>query len=185
MSNLATLERIKVFFAIWPTDSERTHMAAWQDILQRKCGGRVMRIETLHATLVFIGMVGQEKLETLQLAAQEINAEGFDLCFDAARYWGHNHIAYAAPTHIPKPLQHLVEALEKNLLGHGFKLEQRAYKPHITLLRDAHWPEKMLPDKPLPDMLPVTCTVNNFLLVQSLHDERGSRYEILAKFPLR
>lgn len=180
MSYLSANDLIKVFFAIWPTDSERTGLAEWQDILKRKCGGRAMRIETLHATLAFIGIVGQDKLESLQLAAQEVKAEEFDLCFDAARYWEHNHIVYAAPSHIPQQLQHLAEALEQNLMRYGFQLEQRKYKPHVTLLRDANGS-----DKPLPDMLPVTCAVKDFLLVQSLYDERGSRYDVLAKFPLR
>ena len=185
MSDLDTPKPIKVFFAIWPAESERKHMAAWQDILKRKCGGRAMRIETLHATLAFIGMAGQDKLESMQLAAQEVNADAFDLCFDVARYWEHNRIVYAAPTLIPNQLQHIVEALEQNLMRHGFKLEQHAYKPHVTLLRDAHCTDKLLPEKLLPDMLPVTCAVKEFLLVQSLRDERGPRYEVLAKFQLR
>ena len=81
-----------------------------------------MRGETLHNTLVFIGEVEQTRLEALQLAAQEASAEGFELCFDEARYWGHNHIVYAAPRHVPQQLVQLVDALEQRLASASFQI---------------------------------------------------------------
>ena len=165
----------KVFFALWPTAAERSHLAAWQMPLKALCGGRAMRGETLHSTLVFIGDIEQSGLEALQLAAQEVNGVCFELCFDEARYWGHNHILYAAPGHIPQQLVQLVDALEQRLTKHRFKFDSREYKPHVTLLRNAHWS-----DAPLTAMQPVCWRIRDFVLVQSLPDE----YLVLARFPL-
>ena len=150
MSNQSDHSFVKVFFALWPTAAERSQLDAWQKPLQHLCGGRAMRGETLHNTLVFIGDVEQSRLEALQLAALEVSAACFELCFDGARYWGHNHIVYAAPDHVPQQLAQLVSALEQRLMTHRFKFDQREYKPHVTLLRNAHWTDVPKIGNPLP-----------------------------------
>lgn len=138
-----------------------------------------MRSETLHNTLVFIGNIALSGLEPLQLAAQEVSGVGFALCFDVARYWGHNHIVYAAPVHLPQPLTQLVLGLEQSLTMHGFKFDSREYLPHVTLMRNAHWT-----DMPLPEVQPVCWQVKDFALVQSVNHERHTDYRALARFPL-
>ncbi len=138
-----------------------------------------MRGETLHATLVFIGEIEQPRLEALQLAAQEVGTEGFELCFDVARYWGHNHIVYAAPNHVPQQMVQLVGALEQRLARHRFKFDQREHKPHITLLRNARWN-----DTSLPAMKPVCWQIRDFALVQSSHHDGLADYRVLARIPL-
>lgn len=179
MSHRTDHPAARVFFALWPTAAERSHLAAWQAPLKRLCGGRAMRGETLHNTLVFIGDIDQSRLEALQLAAQEVSWEGFELCFDNARYWGHNHIVYAAPGHLPQQLTQLAGALEQNLLRHRFKFDNREYKPHVTLLRDARWT-----DAPLPGMPPVRWLIQDFALVRSVNQEGLAGYRVLARFPL-
>jgi 2'-5' RNA ligase len=170
----------RVFFALWPDAAERGQLAAWQAPLKRLCGGRAMRGETLHNTLVFIGDVEPYGLEVLQRAAREVGGERFALCFDEARYWGHNHIAYAAPRHIPRQLPDLVGALEQCLAAHRFEFDRRAYQPHVTLLRNARWS-----DAPLPALPPVCWQVGDFALVQSVPRDGLTDYRVLARIPLR
>jgi len=169
----------RVFFALWPSVVEREQLAAWQKPLKRLCGGRAMRGETLHNTLVFIGDVELYGLEVLQRAAQEVGGKSFELCFDEARYWGHNHIVYAAPRHAPQQLIQLAEMLGQRLDAHRFKFDQREYRPHVTLLRNAHWS-----DAPLPAMQPVCWKVADFALVQSVPHDGLTDYRVLARFPL-
>jgi 2'-5' RNA ligase len=169
----------RVFFALWPSAAEGASLAAWQAPLQHLCGGRAMSAETLHATLVFIGAIEQRRLEALQLAAQEVVAEGFELCFDKARYWGHNHIVYAAPDRAPQQLVELANTLEQHLTTHRFKFDRREHKPHVTLLRNARWT-----DTPLPPMQPVRWQARDFALVQSAHEGGLADYRVLVRFPL-
>ena len=166
---------IKVFFALWPSDAERHALSAWQPTLEAACGGRSMRRDSLHATLVFLGQVGQDRLEALKLAAQEADAAKFEVEFDTARYWGHNHIVYAAPSGVPQELARLVEVLERSLRRHRFRFDRRAYKPRVTLLRNAHWT-----DVPLPTMTRVCWKFRDYALVQSA----PQGYRVLARFPL-
>ena len=152
-------------------------MAAWQPQLHRLCGGRVMRADTLHATLVFLGNVAEHRLEALQLAAQEVSGYGFELNLTEAHYWGHNHIVYAAPQLVPLQLTELVSGLEDSLRKHSFHFEDRQYKPHVTLLRNGKWSDADFPHMPV-----VRWKVDEFVLVQSLSDEQGARYEVLERF---
>lgn len=177
MSNQSDHTFVKVFFALWPTAAERNQLAEWQTPLNRLCGGRAMRGENLHNTLVFIGNVEQSRLEALQLAALEVSAECFELCFEEARYWGHNRIVYAAPGHVPQHLAQLVSALEQRLTMHRFKFDLREYKPHVTLLRKASWT-----DAPLPKMHPVCWQIQDFALVQSMLQGGAASYQVLARF---
>ncbi len=171
--------KAKVFFALWPTAAECNRLAAWQKPLQRLCGGRAMRSEMLHNTLVFIGNVELTRLEALQLAAQEVDGQRFELCFGAAHYWKHNHIVYAAPGETPQQLAQLVGALEQRLALHGFHFDQRLYKPHVTLLRNARWTGEAL-----PKMRPVSWQAGDFALVQSAQQQGEPHYQVLARFPL-
>ena len=138
-----------------------------------------MRGETLHNTLVFIGNIAQSRLEPLQLAAREGSGERFELCFDVARYWGHNRIVYAAPAYTPPSVTQLVLALEESLARHGFKFDIRKYLPHVTLMRNARWNDAVL-----PAMKQVCWKINDFALVQSVNHEGHTDYRVLVRFPL-
>jgi RNA 2',3'-cyclic 3'-phosphodiesterase len=172
-------ETARLFFALWPDETERAALAAWQPSLHELCGGRVIHADMLHATLVFLGEVELSRLEALQLAAQEVNGKAFRLTFDAARYWGHNHIVYAASGDEPSHLMQLVRDLNLSLRKHHFHFDKRPYQSHVTLLRNARWGEQ-----PLPAMHRVAWQVREFVLVQSLSDKQGTSYQVLAQFPL-
>ena len=194
MSPTSEPASIKVFFALWPSASESRRLAAWQPPLQQVCGGRAMRRKTMHNTLVFVGHVEPSRLEALRRAAQQVNGKGFQLCFDAARYWEHNRIVYAAPASIPQDLLQLVEDLQQSLEAEGFRFEQREYTPHVTLLRNASQPgTRGTVDpaaghaesaQPLPAMQTACWRVKDFVLVQSLQEDGQASYPVLARFPL-
>lgn len=144
-----------------------------------------MQMDTLHTTLVFLGEVEAQRLEALQLAAQEVSSPHFVWSLAEAHYWGHNHIVYAAPEVAPPPLVELVDKLERNLHKHHFHFDVRPYKPHVTLLRNAHWGDAPKIGDPLPSMPAVDWRVDDFVLVRSLNGASGARYEVLAQFPLQ
>lgn len=171
--------KMRVFFALWPSATECEGLAKWQTALKNLCGGRIMRPDTLHVTLVFLGDVAVDRLNALKLAAEEVSAARFSVQFDEARYWGHNHILYAVLGEVPPELAQLVLGLEKHLIRHHFKFEQREYKPHVTLLRNVHWNDDILPKMP-----PVRWKCRDFVLLQSQPLDGGANYRVLARFSL-
>lgn len=172
---------IRVFFALWPDAdvAARLHAIA----LQRHAvlGGRVMREDSLHATLVFIGDVSPQCLPALQSAAAETQAHEFSMTLDESGCWRHNHIAYLGMRQIPESLRGLQSSLAEKLRKAGFILETRPFSPHVTLLRKAECADS---GKENPAAEPVAWTVRDFVLVKSSVGANGSRYEQIGRWRL-
>jgi 2'-5' RNA ligase len=134
-----------------------------------------MYAATLHVTLAFVGTISHERLPQLKSAARVVSAQPFDLVLDSVQYWDHNRIVYAEPSEPPPRLMQLAADLVGRLRSSGVMLEDRAYRPHVTLLRNARWP-----DAPLPVLPPVAWRVAEFALIQSLPQQ----YRPLAHFHL-
>ena len=134
-----------------------------------------MRADKLHATLVFVGEIDESILQELRRATHAVHADGFEICFDLADYWEHNHIVFAAPVNIPVQLQNLVRNLENSLAHCNVRFDHREYKPHITLLRNARWNNTTF-----PAMQKVCWQVGEFVLVQSVQQE----YRVLERYSL-
>jgi 2'-5' RNA ligase len=167
----------RVFFALRPDDRVREALHFHAQQLHRSCGGRVLRRENLHLTLVFIGDVGVERLDELKSVADAISATLFEFVLDRLGYWRHNRIVWASPLTVPGPLRELVTGLEGGLKQAGFEFDQRPYAPHITLLRDAHAPAVLPP-------LGLNWPVGDFALVESARGARGVEYRVLARWDL-
>ena len=167
----------RVFFALWPNDEESKAFERWQYKLSDLCGGRAMRIKTLHLTLVFIGEVELQQIETLIIAAKEIRGNAFELSFSEARYWNHNHIVYAVPSIIPPQIGQLVLDLQQCIDIQ--QAQMRSFMPHVTLLRNAKWNGDFL-----CEMEKNVWQVKNFVLVTSVPDGAGASYHVLESFKL-
>ena len=167
----------RVFFALWPDDGVRDALHREAQILHSNCGGRAMRRENLHLTLVFVGAVAVERLADLKAAAGSITGSSFELVLDQLGYWRHNRIVWAAPLSVPEALRELVGSLESRLRQAGFEFDQRPYAPHVTLLRDAR-----APGTPAP--LHLGWSVRDFVLVESAHAPHGAAYRVLARWRL-
>jgi len=166
-----------VFFALWPDDRVRDTLHREAQILHRNCGGRVMRRENVHLTLVFVGDVAVERLGELKSVAGTISGSSFELVLDRLGYWRHNRIVWASPATVPEALRELVSSLEGRLQQAGFEIDQRPYAPHITLLRDARAPG-------LPAPLHLDWPVGDFVLVESVPGPRGTDYVVRARCKL-
>lgn len=167
----------RLFFAVWPTPEAQRAFGALARALRRECGGRAVPADNIHLTLVFLGNVGRERLAALEALAGAVSAPRFDLSFTRLQYWPHNRIVWAGVERSPQALTALVEALGRLLAQEGFRLEQRPYVPHVTLLRDSR-------HAPASDKLsPVAWSVERFALVESVL-AGAHRYELLRCWPL-
>jgi RNA 2',3'-cyclic 3'-phosphodiesterase len=175
----------RVFFALWPdTDAAaRLHMIArnWHEVL----GGRVMREDSLHATLAFIGDVAPQRLPDLCAVADGIRLPGMRPAFDRGGCWRHNRIAYMGMRETPEALRSLQSELVASLRAADFSLETRPFSPHITLLRKANClASDAAAEKENPATEPVIWSVRDFVLVMSSVGANGSRYEQIGAWPL-
>ncbi len=166
-----------MFFALWPEDGVRDALYREAQALHRSCGGRAMRRENLHLTLVFVGGVAVERLEALKSVAGTLRGSSFGLVLERLGYWRHNRIVWASPLTVPETLRELVSSLEGRLEQAGFEFDARPFAPHVTLLRDARAPG-------IPAPLHLDWPVGDFVLVESEREPRGAEYRVLARWKL-
>ena len=151
-------------------------MHAWALEAQRSTGGRVLRTESIHLTLAFLGEVDEARIA--ELKGLSVKSARHELPVEQARHWSRNQIVWVGPSEIPDALSALAGNLNETLLAKGFRIEKREFAAHVTLIRKAR---KRIP---LPSLPAVSWPVNEFLLVRSQLSPDGSRYEIVTRFPL-
>ena len=169
----------RLFFALWPEIGVRKQLAAWQRKLLSGGNARVLRPWTLHLTLVFLGRTSVERFDAVRDAAAGARGRAVDLLLDEAGYWPHNHIVWAGCTAPPPALLELQSALLARLAAAGIAVDAAPFHPHVSLLRNVR---KAKPELPRAS---VAWPARDFVLVESTPGEDGSRYEIVARFPLR
>jgi 2'-5' RNA ligase len=166
----------RCFFAVWPDEAAVAGLERIAAEAYGICGGRVMRRDTLHLTLAFLGDLPAARIEDAMRIAGTIAVEPFGLTLDRIGYWRHNRILWAGG--VSPRLTFLADTLANGLRSAGFKLDDRPYSPHVTLLRDARCTGSPV----LPQ--PVAWPVREFVLAESRQSREGSRYDIVARWPL-
>ncbi len=173
------LRPARVFFALWPAAPVAKRLHALGGEAHALCDGRLMRRETLHMTLAFIGDVAQERLPALFAVGDRVGAEAFTLALDRVAGWRHNRIVWAGAHETPPPLAALVGRLNGELAAAAFPVEQRSFAPHVTLLRNAR---ATLPERTIE---PIEWRVSGFALMESQRREEGAHYTPIREWTVR
>ncbi len=169
---------MRIFFALWPPAATVAALCAWAKEAQVLTGGRVTRPESIHLTLAFLGEVVQERAEDAIRAARSVRGARHALPIEQAKVWTHNRVGWVGPERTPAALVRLTHSLRENLLAEGFAIEERPFAAHVTLLR------KVGKASRLPPLPAVEWPVDEFTLVHSRLSQKGSLYEVLARFAL-
>ena|SRR5687768_908037 len=178
---------VRVFFAVWPDDEAQKQLGELVKRLRLDslCGGRKTKAENIHLTLVFVGEVDTSQLQTLSRVADEIEASrkrAFDLVVEKICCWKRKNIVHAELSTVPRELMDLVTALQNGLSAAAFSLEQRPYKPHITLMRNASC--QTLPELGKRITPPIAWRVREWVLVRSEQTSDGSVYVPIGRWSL-
>lgn len=174
----ANMDPARVFFALWPETGTQKALHLLAEEFRGPCGGRVMRADTLHMTLLFLGAVERAQLAELMQAADRVRASPMMLSLDRLDCWKHNRIAYVAPSVSVMTLDRLVKSLRQEVASAGFMFDQRAFKPHVTLLRNCR---KVLAIQACPA---IAWQVGSFALVESMSTAQGAQYRVLRTWQL-
>jgi 2'-5' RNA ligase len=170
-------DSLRLFFALWPDDATRDALYRTGKWLHKHWGGRLMRADTLHITLAFLGSTPAAQLDTLIACADTVETDAFEMNLDQAGYWRHNRIGWLGATETPPQHIELVAALNTALQAAGFPVDARPHVPHVTLLRKSVGGE-------VPPCEPVRWPVSDFVLVASRTEAEGAHYEVIRRWPL-
>ena len=167
----------RLFFALWPEKEVVSAFVDVQDELRNH--GRRVAPQNLHLTLFFLGTIKVHQLGQVQVLADGIQGNSFDLVFKQLGYWKKPQVIWAGTQSVPQALEHLVNQLGSGLADMGFAKELRPYVPHLTLVR------KVTKRPKLPEFHPISWAIDSFCLVQSRLSSTGANYQILKSWPLR
>jgi 2'-5' RNA ligase len=130
---------MRVFFAVRLSEEIQDRLCSVLHRLRPCCAkGRFTPRENLHVTLVFLGETAPERLPETRAAMEAVSAEPFSLhiggmgCFRRSGgdlYW--------AGVERSAPLCRLYDSLCGELQKRGFPTDDRPYRPHLTLVRQA------------------------------------------------
>lgn len=171
-------ETQRLFFALWPNGAVREALAELLKGEPRRIGRRVPDTN-LHLTLAFIGNVTAEQRACMEAAARAVEAAPFTVILDRLGHWPRPRIVWAGASATPPALIDLVARLNAGLSGCGYQPEQRPYQAHVTLSRKAQAAPRRR------EVPPIVWPAEDFCLVESVSEEQGSVYRVLARWPLR
>ena len=161
----------RLFFALWPDAGSVERLRAMADALAPRLGGRAVPRDNIHLTLAFLGDLDDERAALA--ASVPIVAPAFTLALDRLGSFRRARVAWAGCARAPAALAELESGLSARLRELGFVLEDRAFTPHVTLLRKI--------ERPLPAeaVEAVRWEVEEVTLVAS----RAGRYEVVKRWP--
>ena len=127
----------RVFFALWPDHRQRDRLRDTINSVARDVEGRIVDRRNWHITLAFVGDIEERLIPDLQQLASQIKVQPFHLSFDRLEYWARPRVACLVAATVPTELQQLVTALHAAMQEVGVIPEDRTYRPHITVARNA------------------------------------------------
>ena len=127
----------RLFFALWPDNRQRDRLRDVINSVAKTVEGKVVDRRNWHITLAFIGEFPENRVPYLLERAAQIKVEPFRLSFDRLEFWPRPKVASLCAATVPAELQAIVDALNNVLLDLGLKPEDRTYRPHITVARNA------------------------------------------------
>ncbi|MBB5018460.1 2'-5' RNA ligase [Chitinivorax tropicus] len=169
----------RLFLALFPSHTIQRRLAEAGRALQAHVGGRCVATPLLHLTLAFLGDTSDDIVPALCDRLAAVSCASFDLTLDQVGVWPQAGIGWMQPTQPPAALWQLHRSIQQQLQALGLPVEQRAFKPHITLLRKAP------PSRgPLPPCPAIDWPVTTFQLIASTLTTNGPQYRPLASWPL-
>ncbi len=173
----------RLFFALWPSAETATEISAWAHAAHALCGGRVMRPETLHMTLAFLGNTPAALAQELISAAPSWTIPAGTLELRHFGRFAGPRIVWAGPSaHDGERIQWLDQAYDRlwsYLSALGWQRPPSVFRPHVSLLRKAGDADLGALRAPPIVWRPARC-----VLVASRPSEEGSYYQVLATVPM-
>jgi len=168
----------RLFFALWPSDALRRQLQRNCKSLLRHTGGRPVPAENLHITLAYLGSTSPRQRACVEAMADAIHCPRFSMWLTESGHWSRPRVLWIAPAEMPDPLVRLAAQLHDGAGKCGLRLDSRPYCAHVTLKRKlANIPRNL-------KFQPVRWDADRFVLVHSISQPAGVRYEVIAEWAL-
>lgn len=173
---------MRLFIAINFDDSFKTGLLNIIKTLKRSgIKGNFTAPDNLHLTLVFLGEIEYLKLSSVKAAMDSAVDNMFKLkAVKVGSFKGKEAKCrvYFADIYKNQALNELQSNLNNALREREFILEERAFKPHITLAREIPHPD-LATEEDILKLLPLTQNVESIELMESVNIDGRIRYKAI------
>jgi RNA 2',3'-cyclic 3'-phosphodiesterase len=169
---------LRLFFAVMPDEACRERIAVASQSLRLGPEARLVPCNNYHITLAFVGEVAAQQLPVLRRIGAGQRASVLSLRFDAYDYWPKPEVVVAAARTVPPTLQSWWEQLHRDLAVHGWALDAKRLRPHVTLAR------KVSQAPVLQAMSAFEWCAREFCLMRSDIGGSHSAYTVVDTWPL-
>jgi 2'-5' RNA ligase len=169
-------ETLRLFLALWPDSKVQAKIAA---IARKVAGRRAIKTANLHLTLVFLGATETGRRLCYEQALRGLTVPPVQLELNRLGCWPKPGILWLGPQRTPDNLIRLVDELKQRLSDCGFRAHRRPFRAHVTLARKFN---EIPPDLHQVGE-PFSWYSNQIVLVKSVAQPDGSRYDVLQYWP--
>lgn len=169
----------RLFFALYPPDDAVAQISQCAIQAQQQYGGRIMRPDTLHLTLAFLGHTDTEKTHQLIAKAPGWQVATGPITLNRIGSFKGPRVVWMGPeANQPKWLYRVYDNLWDQLQGLGWTRPENPFRPHVSLLRNAN-----LTAGSAMACQPVSWVSGDAVLIASTPQAGGSNYQVLARVP--
>ncbi len=163
----------RLFYALWPDARQRDRLRDFISPVAKLVDGRPIDRRNWHITLAFIGEFPIKSIPELQARIGKIEMQPFRLVFDRLEYWPRPKVAALMTASVPAELKHLHLSLNVVLEQLGVETDDRTFRPHVTVTRNARpFETQRLAQRSMIEW-------SSFQLVESVPEPGGVGYRVL------
>lgn len=174
--NLSNRSQHRLFFAFDFSEDFQQQLDSW--CATQPINGRRIPRYNYHLTLFFVGAVQNHRVADLIDAVTLPEVRPFTLSCNKTGYFPRQELLFCEIEQGQEQVQIVAKHLQRTLQSHFGKREKKRYLPHISIARDARPPVDFLVSPPL------TTTISQFCLMESLTLKSGVYYETVMSWPL-
>ena len=173
MSSKQTMQRL--FFALWPDDKTRKAIASVAKQVSSHHQGKPIHTDNLHLTLAFLGNVNNAQRDCMENIAESLSITPFNLCLEHLGVFPRAKVLWLGIKEQPNALTQLANDLAKGAKDCAIKLDEKAFKPHVSLMRKVNRLHEV-------EVEPIHWNVNQFCMVQSISHVEGVEYQVVKSW---
>ena len=166
----------RLFFAVVPDEATRERIARAAGALALEPAGLVPR-NNYHSTLAFVGDIPAASIPALREVGAAQAAAAFSMRLDTFDFWPKPAVVVARASAVPASLEALWQRLHQDLAVHGWALNPKRLRPHVTLARQVI-------RSPAFPLMSVVWEAHDFSLMRSDTSGPQPAYTVLDTWPL-
>ncbi len=163
----------RLFFGLLPDEETHQQLIEHSRSFPIVKGVRPIPKDNLHITLQFLGHLEANERKCLEKKMVQTFVQSFTLRFDLYGYFKSSQTLWIGCSSYPGELTRLVNHLKSIAESCGANVDERIYKPHITLFKKVQKVE--FPDRPFT----IKWHATEFHLLESVPHENTTRYNVL------